>query len=522
MRRLLSLPALLVLAGCASSPAPAPAAAEAGERRLQILHTNDFHGRLLPRVSNGDTLGGGAVLAAHFDSARVRFDGPTLLLSAGDVMQGTAISNLTWGRAAIDLYTRLGYTAAAFGNHEFDWGIDTLQARVGESGFPWLGANIFLEGSDEHPEWVVPSLLLEVDGIRVGIVGVGLSTTPEVVMAGMVDGLAFRDEGEALDREIPRLREQGAEVVVAVGHVGAVCRNPGSGPHEPSTGCEGRVVEILEGLRHPPDLFFAGHTHLRNLAEVRGIPLTQNPAYSETFSVTEVAVEDGVRVLRRELRTPLAREVDPDTTVARIVAEWAADVEPLLAREVALLAEAMSNEDRLPVENAAGNLLADAHRWGSGAEVALVNNGALRRSLPEGSVTWGVLYEFQPFQNDLVVVTLSDATLRSILEHALTDDGRPRAHVSGIRVEYHPSRPRGERVARILRDDGSEVVAGDRVAVGTTEFVAAGGDGFTMFLEGEVRGTGVVDLDALVRYLERFEGAVPSPELGRWTPIPSR
>ena len=158
-----------LVAGCAlapGTPAGAPPPHEdPGPLRLQVLHTNDFHGRILPQVVDGDTVGGSALEAAHFDSLRVRFPGPTLLLSGGDVMQGTAVSNLSWGRASIDVHNRKGYDAAALGNHEFDWGLDTLRDRVTESRFPWLAANVVDEATGSWPGWIRPWVELERDGV---------------------------------------------------------------------------------------------------------------------------------------------------------------------------------------------------------------------------------------------------------------------------------------------------------------------------------------------------------------------
>ncbi|HZG43850.1 MAG TPA: metallophosphoesterase, partial [Longimicrobium sp.] len=129
--------ALAAAAACTPAP-PATAPAPDAAKRVRIVHTNDFHGRLLPQTVSQRAAGGSAVLAAHFDSAAARFGGPTVTLSAGDDMQGTAISNLSWGRATIDAHNAAGYDAAAIGNHEFDWGQDTLAARVRDSRFPWL------------------------------------------------------------------------------------------------------------------------------------------------------------------------------------------------------------------------------------------------------------------------------------------------------------------------------------------------------------------------------------------------
>jgi len=485
--------------------------------RLQILHTNDVHGRLLPQVVGGDTVGGAAVLAAHLDSLRARFDGPTLVLSGGDIMQGTAISNLAWGRPLIEVHNRKGYDAAVLGNHEFDWGLDTLRARVGESDFPWLAANIHAPEGSPPPDWFQPWLVWERDGVRVGIVGIALASTPEVVIAGRTEDLVFSDEAEALRRAVAEVRAEGVDFVVALTHVGAICSDPGERPEDRSEGCEGLAVEVLREAGQGVDVFFAAHTHARNLTEVEGTLLLQSPAYTEGIGVARLERSTaGVAPTYAAILSPRAAEVDPDTAMVRVVEEWVARVGPTLEEPVAELAEPFSNAERRARENPAGNLVADAQRWATGADVGLVNNGSLRRSLPQGPVTFGILYEFQPFQNELVRIEVDGLLLREILEFGLTESGEPWTHISGLRVRYDPGAPEGRRVTSIHRDDGTPVTAGHRLVIATSEFLAAGGDGYEALGRGRIERTGVVDVDALIEYLRYVGDPVSAPAVGRW------
>jgi 2',3'-cyclic-nucleotide 2'-phosphodiesterase (5'-nucleotidase family) len=512
------LAALLVVA-CAPAPElPAPVEAV----RVRIVHTNDFHGHLLPHPPgpDGQALGGSAVLAAHFDSARARFDGPTLLLSAGDVMQGTALSNLSWGRAAIAAYNDKGYDAAAVGNHEFDWGQDTLRARIAESAFPWLAANLFEAGTDRHPAWVRPWVMIERQGVRVAVVGLALETTPRVVMAGRTDDLDFRAAPAAVDRYAAEAWAHGADFVVVTAHIGATCQEPGDAPTDPSRGCRGRIMDVASEVTQPVDLWVGGHTHLRNLTDVAGVPVSQALRYGVAYGVTDLERRDGrTRVLRQAIEPAWAHTVDPDTALARLVEEWGEDLRPVTERVVATLAEPMSNFERRAGEWPLGTLIAEAQRVATGAHVGFVNVGSIRRGLPAGPVTYSMLFELQPFQNELVSVALTGALLKDVLEMGLDREGRPRVHVSGLTVRYDPGAPAGSRIRAMILDDGREIGPRHVVTVGTTEFVAAGGDGFQPFGAGEQVRTGMLDLDALVTYLESFPGPIPPPAAGRWQPV---
>ncbi|MFN2383605.1 MAG: 5'-nucleotidase C-terminal domain-containing protein, partial [Gemmatimonadota bacterium] len=129
---------------------PSPLPATSDSVRLAILATNDFHGALEPLTpawAGGDTIGGAATLAGYIRAIRDRYPGATLHLNGGDVMQGTVISNLTAGRSTVDVLNAIGLDGAAIGNHEFDWGVDTLRARIAQAQFPWLAANIFVKAT---------------------------------------------------------------------------------------------------------------------------------------------------------------------------------------------------------------------------------------------------------------------------------------------------------------------------------------------------------------------------------------
>ncbi len=514
----------LLLPACAPAAAPpsapAPQAAPA-VKRLRVVGTTDVHGHLLPtrpEWARGRVVGGADVLAAHIDSARARFDGATVVISAGDLFQGTAISNFSWGRATIEAHNATGYDAAAVGNHEFDWGQDTLVARVRESRFPWLAANLFRAGTREHPSWVRPWVMVERAGVKVGIVGVALSHTPQMVMAGRLTGLEFGEEVPAIDAAARQARAAGADFVVVTMHVGVICTQPGREPEEESTGCSGEALEIAAGLAEPVDAIVGGHTHRRVLTDTLGIPFLEAASYGTAFSVVDLERSGGrTRVLRRAVHTPFADEVTPDTAVTRVLARWEARVRPMTERVVTSLVTPMRRQgDEFPL----GNLIVDAFRSTAGAQVGLINNGSIRRDLPAGRITWGDLFELQPFGNEVVKVEITGDQLRRALENSVRADGSVDAHISGMRVTFDRAAPAGSRVREIRLDGGRILRATDRVTLGTTDFVATGGDRYAPFREGRMTRTGVVDLDALIRHIQALPQPVAAPATGRWRRTP--
>jgi 5'-nucleotidase len=166
-----------------------------------------------------------------------------------------------------------------------------------------------------------------------------------------------------------------------------------------------------------------------------------------------------------------------------------------------------------------GNLIADAHRAATGAHASLVNNGSIRRTMPAGPISYGELYELQPFQNELVTMETTGAQLRAALENAIGEDERHGAHVSGMEVTYDPAAAPGSRVRTIRLTDGRTIGDDDVVTLGLSEFLATGGDRYTSWVGAPMSRTGLVDVDVLVDYLRTLPQPVEPPAVGRLRPV---
>jgi 2',3'-cyclic-nucleotide 2'-phosphodiesterase (5'-nucleotidase family) len=445
-----------------------------------------------------------------------------LLLSAGDDMQGTAISNLSWGAATIASHNALRYTAAAFGNHEFDWGVDTLRARVRESRFPWLAANVVETATGRAPSWVTPWAMFDTLGVRVAVIGAALPETPWVVLADRVAGLTFLPAAPAIDVAARAARAAGADFVVVTMHIGVTCLNAGTAPRERSTNCVGDAMTVADALTERVDLIVGGHTHRRAITSSSGVPIVEAGSYSQALSITDLERRGPApaRVTDQRVAWVTADSVTPSPTVANIVESWDRRVRPLTERVVAELGEVMRSGER---DSYLGNTIADAFLAATKADVVLLNNGSLRRPLPAGPVTFGMLYELQPFQNELVVVTAPVSVLREALEHgARGPGGRVSVHLAGARVTLDTLVATAGRVRAIELNDGRVLRDTDMVRIGLTDFVAGGGDRFTMFGGHPRESTGIVDVDALVRYLAQRTGPVMAPRDRRFILADSR
>ena len=508
------------LSGCAP-PGPSAAVAAGDAVCAQVFSTNDMHGRLLPAVqswSNGRPVGGAAAIAAYVARERSAVpECPLFVVSGGDIMQGTLISNLTDGLSTIEAMNGIGYDAVAIGNHEFDWGVDVLIERVQDADFAMLGANIYLKGTNRHPDWVRPWTIVEKEGVRIGFIGLTTPSTPVVARPALVADFDFRSIADALDRYIPVVRAEGVDFVVAVMHEGAFCELGGGGAI-----CEGPALDALAATTERFDYAVTGHTHSRVETEIGGVPVIQSYANTTAYGLGRIdRSPDGVVSARRiGIRQAWADEIAPDPEVERLVAAYRAEIADLVDQVIVTLPEALAapRDGDFPL----GRIVADAQRHASGADIALMNNGGIRRRLPAGPVTYSDLFELQPFNNLLVRHTMSGAQLRRTLEHSVRD-GDVDLHASGITVRYDPAADYGERILSVTLDDGSPLRPDGDYVVAANDFIATGGGGYTTFAEAAlIEPLAVADLEALVAYLQAQPDPLPIPRDPRWIEAPAR
>jgi 2',3'-cyclic-nucleotide 2'-phosphodiesterase (5'-nucleotidase family) len=479
--------------------------ATAAPRRIRVIATNDFHGAFEPRAdARGVRRGGAAYVATAIEqeSRNCTASCAVLLLDGGDMFQGTPASNLQYGRPIVQLYNMLGYTAAALGNHEFDWTVDTLQARMREARYRILGANVrFGDGSDVP--WIPDDTLVEKNGIRVGIIGVSLVATPMTTRPQYVRGLRFDDPAPVVDAHAKVLRARGAEAIIVVAHIGAFC-DSASGY---TGGCNGQIVDLANTVTEKVDAIVAGHTHSRIQTVVNGIPIVQALSSGRAIGIIDIPLGGTPAVsVRPVYADSLPASARVDSLVKSAVARTSGRINQVVARIPVSM-------ERNGEQYALGNLIADAQRWAGKGDFAVMNSGGIRTDLLKGPATYGSLYELHPFGNSLYRLTVRGSDLREYLEK-MVDGNRINAHVSGLEIRYDPKKPAGERIVAVTTQEGRPLNNTATYTIVMNDFMVAGGDGFGLG-ESAVRSDplGVADLDALIAYLRtRGERFVPPEE----------
>ncbi|MDF1501907.1 5'-nucleotidase C-terminal domain-containing protein [Roseisolibacter sp. H3M3-2] len=487
-------------------------------RRLRILAMNDFHGALEPLGdARGVVRGGAGPFAAALARVRAECRPPacvSILLDGGDEFQGTPASNLTYGRSVVGVMRELGVVASALGNHEFDWGVDTLRARIRELPYTVLGANVTTDDGRRLP-WLPADTLIVRNGLRIGIVGVADPATPRTTKVLNVKGLRFGPPAPAVDERARALRARGADLVVVTGHIGAYCDadrdndagSAGAAAAAPRE-CAGEVVELARQLREPVAAIVSGHTHSRVATVVNGIPIVQARTAARALGVIDLPLDGGAPTV--EVREVIADSVGAvPARMASLVSERLAEVRSKVEQRIVEVADAMPRE---PDEQyALGNVIADAQRWATRADVAIMNNGGIRTGLPAGTATFGRLYEIQPFGNTLYTLRVRGRDLKAYLPRLVARD-RPRWHVSGVSIVYDTTRAGPARFVSATLDGGRAIEDDQLYAVTINDFLVTGGDGVTL-AEGaaSVTATNVVDVDALIGYLRQLPQPVRAP-----------
>lgn len=528
VRRLLSLaPAFaLCLAGtlAATLAAAAPLVAQgttrsaSHARRLRVIVTGDLHGSLSPYVdARGYRSGGLAGTAAAVEQARRECVAPTcisLLVDAGDMLSGTPESDLTHGREAADAFAAMQYDALAPGNREFDWGIDTLAARVRGARLPLLGANVTRVNGAPLP-WLPGDKIVRRGGLAVGIIGIASQLTAQTTNPDYVAALRFDDPAATVDVRAKSLRARGAQIVIVLSHAGVRCEGNlyGVATGAPSERCEGEALGAIARLTRPVDLWVGGHTHQKAAIWLDSTFFISSAANGRSISIVDVPVDEAGEAMKADV-VANAREVDERMdarhvpVVDSIVAVASARAEVYLAQPVATLAVPL---ERTGAQYPLGNLITDAQRWAGKGDFAVTNNSGIHAGLGGGIATYKSIYDVQPFGNTLYKLTIQGAAVRAYLEAIVGADALIR-HVSGATVVYDPARPSGSRITEVRLADGRLLADSATYTIVMNDYVR------TMMIE-RTLGESVLDMtslpindrDAFIAYLKQLPQPVRAP-----------
>jgi 5'-nucleotidase len=529
--------------------------------KLQLLALNDFHGNLEPntpgtiRVNSTDATGipaGGAAYLAGYLRDYARANRNTLTVSAGDLIGASPLTSaLFHDEPTIEAMNAIGLDINAVGNHEFDEGLVELK-RMQDGGcrpapegcydgvdadsapdgfrgadFRFLAANVVQEstGKPIFPPYTVRKF----DKVRVGFIGLTLEGTPDIVAAAGIQGLKFLDEADTINRYADKLRRRhGVKAIVVLLHQGGFQAAPFN--INGCNGLAGEVVDIVNRTDDAVDMFITGHTHSAYNCVVDNRPVTSASSFGRLFTDIDATLDRRTRDFKTiSANNVVVRQTGADGKPVPQAADISALVEhyqtlaaPLANRIIGELAGPATKVPDNTGENQAGNLIADSQQAsaaaaGSGSVAAFMNPGGVRgdTGFAQGPLTYAQAFAIQPFGNTLVTLTLTGAQLREVLKQQWCGQSSgAKVLLPSAAVHYtfdqsvvadsvlaKPCATAPDPITELtLGGTAVDPAASYRITV--NNFLADGGDGFTVLRAGTNRTGGAVDLDALVAYLE--------------------
>jgi 5'-nucleotidase len=549
----------------AKKPNPTPGEEKAKTTKVQILALNDFHGQLRPpdSTSSGGRIGatpaGGAEYLAQYVRELEATNPNSLFVSAGDLIGATPlVSAIFHDEPSIEAMNLMGLDYNGVGNHEFDEGPEEL-VRMQEGGchpvegcfggdgfagadFPFLAANVTYRDTGETI--FPPYAIHEFPGVNVAIVGMTLEGTPSIVTAAATENLDFHDEADSVNALVPVLKEAGIETIIVLLHEGGsagiglnenTVNSCGGTALNPSVPPSGPVVDVIQRFDREIDLVVTGHTNWAiNCPNFAGTGIMVTGAASVGRLVTDIdltisrATKEVVSasinnvIVRRDVHAPAA-------DITQLINHYGAIAAPTENRVIGTAPVPLTRTANSLGESSLGDIIADAQVWatsgpswsnGAPADVSFMNAGGIRADINAGDITYGEAFNVQPFANVLTTMDMTGADIEAVLEQQFTGGNgilQIPASLTYDRCNTVPActgnRVQNARINGVLIDP----TATYRVTV--NNFLADGGDNFTIFRNGTNRYVGEIDLDAFSRYIEFLGTVNPGPQ-NRITLVP--
>ncbi|QOZ54468.1 bifunctional UDP-sugar hydrolase/5'-nucleotidase [Bradyrhizobium sp. CCBAU 53338] len=539
-----------ILAALSLALVALPAAAQtAAPVDLRILAINDFHGNLRPppggiRINDPEdkskkvaVAAGGAEYMATLVKQLSAGHKNTIFVAAGDLIGASPfLSAMFHDEPSIESLSMMGLAITSVGNHEFDEGkTELLRMQNGgchpEDGcqgpHPFTGAKFhYLAASTVDTATgksvLPPYEIREFEGIPVAFIGLTLKETAGIVSPKGIAGLEFRDEAETVNALVPQLKAKGVEAIVVLIHQGG---EP-SGDYNECPGITGPIVDIVKKFDRAVDVVVSGHTHRAYVCDIDGRLVTSGDKYGTLVTAIDLKLDPATRdIVSAKAENVIVADAslakDPDQTA--LIDAYDKLSAPIANRPAGSVTQTLSRVPNDAGESALGDVIADAQlaatqNAGDGsAVIALTNPGGIRTDIipkENGAVSYGEIFASQPFRNRLVTMTLTGSQLKDMLEQQWLDPKRPRIlQVSnGFSYSWDASRPFGERVLAdkmALNGRPLEPAAGYRVTV--NDYLAVGGDGFTVAKQGTSPQYGGYDADALFAFFRAHGPIGPLP-----------
>ncbi|HEY6632757.1 MAG TPA: 5'-nucleotidase C-terminal domain-containing protein [Rhizobiaceae bacterium] len=491
-----------VIAALSASALGLSAAAAFADYTLTILHINDWHSRIesnnayestcsAEEETEGKCLGGAARLVTAIADRKKALEGQNvLLLNGGDNFQGSLFYTTYKGAAEAEFLNQMKFDAMTVGNHEFDDGEDALAPFLDVIEFPVLSANVSANAASKVGDRIKPSLVLDVGGQKIGIVGAVTNDTPEIAAPG--PNIAIEDDIKTITAEVEKLKQEGVNKIIALTHVGY--------PRDKELIAKIPGVDVVVGghshslLSNTDDKAEGPYPTMVDNPDGYKVPVTQAASYSKYLGEFTVTFDDN-GVVKEAKGDPmlLDKSITPDAGVLARIKELGAPIEELKAKEVSETTAPIDGDRKScrVRECEMGNLVSDAildRVKDQGVTIVFQNGGGLRASIDQGTITMGEVLTVLPFQNTLATFQLTGKDIVASLEHGVSavEEGKGAfPQVAGLKYSFDKSvAPNAGRIKSVeVQENGAwaPIDEAKLYTVATNNFTRGGGDGYELF-----------------------------------------
>lgn len=512
MKVLLFFAFLLTILGCTGL---SPHSNDGDLVKITVLHTNDVHGHAWPI---GEPPRGGIAAQAYL-VRKIRKEvekegGAVLVLSAGDANTGVAESDYFRAKPDLTAMNVIGYDAMVLGNHEFDKGPVQIEEQKKWVRFPFLSANVHYK--DEKKELAKPFVVLNKGGVKVGIVGLTTDGLKLFTLPKYGKALNVENPIQAIHRVLPKIKSEGGDFVIALTHIGI--NKLGKHSKELIVNDDARLAEEVPEI----PLIVGGHSHtlLSNGLKVGQTLIVQAGEWSQYLGRVDLEWSRTQRkVIAMQASTiPIIPSEGEVEEIKSLLEQFRKKVQPLFDAVVGI-AQQKIGEERPSVrsgENALGNLICDALREETRADVAIFNSGGIRGILNPGPIRVRDIHQAFPFKNTVATTTVSGTLLKKIIAQGIANRHQTGSllQVSGLSYSFKGNELNEIKVA------GLPIQEGRKYKLVTNNFVMGGGDGLSTVVEsGPVRDLGNTVDEVLIRYI-RNKKSIENRKEGRIQAIP--
>ena len=361
---------------------------------ITMLYTNDEHGWMAPEGNYGGAAG---LMYKWKQNEGYNKSGNYLILSGGDMWSGPAISTWFRGKSMVQIMNAMDYDAAAVGNHEFDFTVDTLKQRLSEQHFPVLASNIIKTSTHTLPDFAKPYIIKNVDGVKVGIIGLASQSTPTSAFPANVAGYQFTSYSNAVSKYASEAKKDGATVLIVIGHI---CSNE---------------MNALASVAHQNGVIIIGgaHCHEKYLNMTNGVLLMEAGSYMRAYGKVEFDYHTADSTTSN-LKYKLVDNTGggADATIQNIVNYWQTQTDNELSEQIAYTDRAIGQSS--PEMQ---NMVCDSwlHAYPD-ADIAFTNGGGIRQNIPEGAVTLSTIVGVLPFENNIIKLKLTGSQVKDLAQ----------------------------------------------------------------------------------------------------------